>query len=502
MHRSMVPVLRVALAVAAICFLVAPAALARPVAPLPTGSAMPGERSASKAAPAGPAAPATGQAQISEFSVAIQDAVERVLPSVVQVLTSGYAPLPAGDRSGNLLSRTQGGGAGVIVDPDGYIVTNAHVVEGARRVQVRLPRATSGIERGSSILERSGDLVGASVVGIDRETDLAVLKIQRSGLPALELADSDEVRTGMVVLAFGSPFGLENSVSMGVVSAPARQLQAEAPMIYIQTDATINPGNSGGPLVDTAGRVVGINTLILSQTGGSDGIGFAAPSNIVQFVYEQIRTNFRVRRGVIGANVQTITPALAHGLGLPREWGVMVSDVLPGSPAQEAGLMIGDVVLALDDRPMENGRQLEVNLYGKPIGGEVTLDIARGADTIRRRVTVVERPNAGQEFIDLTSPERNLVPELGLLCITVDERVAAMLGRLRANAGVLVAAKEHTVGPGAEFQPGDVIHMVNRTPVTTLEQLKAELAKYRPLDAVVIQIERRGQLQFIAFEME
>ena len=447
-------------------------------------------------------AAAAPQAQMADFSQSIQDAVARVLPSVVQIITSGYAPLGAGQRSGDLLTRTRGGGSGVILDPDGFIITNAHVVEGARRIQVRLPLATSGAARGTSILERAGDLVGATVVGIDRETDLAVLKIQRTGLPALELADSDDVRTGLVVLAFGSPFGLENSVSMGVVSAPARQLQAEAPMIYIQTDATINPGNSGGPLVDTTGRVVGINTLIFSRDGGSDGIGFAAPSNIVKFVYQQIKTNFRVHRGVIGVGSQTISPGLAQGLGLPREYGVVISDVYPGSPAQAAGLQIGDVILAMDDRPMENARQFEVNLYGKTIGGPVTLDIARGTDTIRRRVTVVERPSEGQEFIDLASPERNLVPELGLLCITVDARVAGMLGALRANAGVLVAAKEQVVGPGAEFQPGDIIHMVNRTPISNLEQLKAELAKFRPLEPVVVQIERRGQLRFIFFEME
>ncbi len=449
-----------------------------------------------------PARASSPQAQASELSAAIEDAVERVLPSVVQITTSGYAPLRPGQRSSDLLSRTQGGGSGVIVDPEGFIVTNAHVVEGARRIQVRLPLSTSGIQAGDSILQRAGDLVGATVVGIDRETDLAVLKIPRTGLPALELGDSDDVRTGMVVLAFGSPFGLENSVSMGVVSAPARQLQAEAPMIYIQTDATINPGNSGGPLVDTSGRVVGINTLIFSADGGSDGIGFAAPSNIVRFVYEQIKANFRVQRGVIGVGLQTITPGMADGLGLPRDWGVVVTDVYPRSPAQEAGVQIGDVVVALDGRPMENARQLEVNLYGKTIGSQVALDILRGNETIRRRVTVVARPNQGQEFIDLTSPERNLVPELGLLCITVDDRVASLLGALRLPAGVLVAAKAQTVGPGADFEPGDVIHMINRTPISDLEQLKAELAKFRTFDPVVVQIERRGRLQFIVFEME
>ncbi len=420
----------------------------------------------------------------------------------MQVLISGYRAAVPGQSTRSLLSRTRSSGSGVIVDPNGYIVTNAHVVAGARRIQVRLPLVTSGGEVGESILPRSGDLVGATLVGIDRETDIAVLKIPRTGLPALQLADSDDVRTGMVVLAFGSPFGLENSVSMGVVSAKARQLATESPMIYIQTDATINPGNSGGPLVDTAGRVIGINTMILSQAGGSDGIGFAAPSNIVRFVYEQIKTSFRVQRGVIGVGLQTITPGLARGLGLPREFGVLVSDVHPGSPAAAAGVRIGDVILAMDGRPMENGRQLEVNIYSKTIGSAITLDIARGADTIRRRVEVVARPDEGEEFIDLASPERHLVEQLGLLCITVDERIARMLGPLRVPAGVLVAAKEAEAGPGAEFLPGDVIHMVNKTPVSTLEQLRTELAKYGALDPVVVQIERRGQLRFIFFEIE
>ena len=447
-------------------------------------------------------ATAAPQAQISDFSEAIQDAVQDVLPSVVQIITSGYGPLQTGARTSDFLSRTQGGGSGVIVDSSGYVVTNAHVVAGARRVQVRLPFVNSGGTQGESILQRTGELVGATIVGIDRETDLAVLKVQRTGLPALELADSDAVRTGMVVLAFGSPFGLENSVSMGVVSAPARQLEVESPMIYIQTDATINPGNSGGPLVDTSGRVVGINTLIFSLSGGNEGIGFAAPSNIVRFVYEQIKTNFRVQRGVIGAGVQTISPGLAKGLGLPREWGVLVNDVYPGSPAAAAGLQIGDIILALDGKEMENARQFEVNLYRKEIGSQVSIDLARGADTIRRNVGIVARPNEGEQFIDLASPERNLVAKLGLLCITVDERIAPMLGSLRAPSGILVAAKEEEAGPGAEFLPGDVIHMVNRTRVSTLEELKAELAKYGALDPVVVQIERRGQLRFIFFEME
>ena len=181
-------------------------------------------------------------------------------------------------------------------------------------------------------------------MAIDDETDLAVLKIDEKGLPPLPLADSDTVRPGQIVLAFGSPLGLDSSVTMGVVSAVARQLEQDDPMIYIQTDASINPGNSGGPLVDADGRVVGINTLILTQSGGNEGLGFAAPSNIVRNVFEQVRDYGRVRRGEIGVRAQTITPALAEGLRLSRDWGVVLGDVYPDGPAAKAGLEVGDIV--------------------------------------------------------------------------------------------------------------------------------------------------------------
>jgi serine protease Do len=320
-------------------------------------------------AAARPAATGSGLARLSDDLQALAD---RVRPSIVQVLVTGYAPAGEG---GALLSTQRGGGSGVILHADGYVVTNAHVIAGARHIEVVVPPPAGPPGGGRSVLKASGRVFGAQVVGIDRETDLAVLLLPEKGLPALSLGDSEAVRPGQLVVAFGSPLGLEGSLSLGVVSAVARQLKPESPMIYLQTDASINPGNSGGPLLDTEGRVVGINTLILSQSGGSEGIGFAAPSNIVRNVFEQIRQGGHVQRGEIGARAQTITAELAAGLGLPRPWGVVIADVAPGGPAAEAGLRIGDLVLSMDGKPMENARQFDVNLYRRSVGVSVPLEV-------------------------------------------------------------------------------------------------------------------------------
>ena len=252
---------------------------------------------------------------LARLSHSFEALSQRVSPSVVQVFVTGYGTDESGLSSAeSLLTRQRSSGSGVIIDPDGYIVTNAHVVQGALRVQVLL-RATETGAPGKSILKSRGKVLPAAILGLDSETDIALLRIEGTKLPYMELGDSDLVNPGELVLAFGSPFGLDNSVTMGIVSAVARQLRSEDPMIYIQTDAPINPGNSGGPLVDAEGRLMGINTVIYTQSGGNEGVGFAAPSNIVKNVVQQIRKTGRVRRGEIGADVQTITPALAAWIG-------------------------------------------------------------------------------------------------------------------------------------------------------------------------------------------
>jgi len=473
------------------------AALLVPAAPEPAcGQASKPARSSRAAAPA---APPAVPASLAELSAALEGLAVRVGPSVVQILSTGYAPA-GGGRSG-VLAKQRSSGSGVILDPGGYIVTNNHVVRGARRLQVVLPSAAgSGL---ASILRPAGRTVGAQVVGVDPETDLAVIKVEETDLPALPLGDSEVLRQGQIVLAFGAPLGLDNSATLGVVSAVARQLEPESPMIYVQTDAPINPGNSGGPLVDVEGRVVGINTMMLSQGGGNEGLGFAVPSNIVKNVYDQLRKTGRVNRGTIGVRAQTITRALAGGMGLSRTYGVIVTDVSPLGGAAEAGVERGDVVLTLDGKPMENARQLEVNLYRRAPGESVVLELLRGDQPVKAVVTVAERPRDPSTLGLMVTPEGNQVPRLGILALDLDDTLIRLLPPLRARAGVVVAVNTGE-GPAWPDEPeaGDVVYAVNRQPVRSVDGLRAEVAKLKHGDPVVLLVERRGELHLLAAEME
>ena len=451
------------------------------------------------ALPALSAAPSARDAgDLGRLSTDVQALSRRVGPAVVQVFVSGLAPAP-GDEAGGLLSRQRGSGSGVIVDPQGFIVTNAHVVSGARRVQVLLSSPRPGAP-GRSAVKPRGPLFEARIVGTDRETDLAVLKIEGTGLPALAFGDSDALQQGQLVFAFGSPLGLENSVSMGVISATVRQLEPEAPMIYIQTDAAIHPGNSGGPLVDVAGNVIGINTLILSAET-NDAVGFAAPSNIVSAVVSQIRARGRVRRGEIGVRAQTVTPELARALGLARDWGVVLGDVYPGSSAEKAGLRAGDIVLALDGKAMENGRQLEVNLYRREAGEEVSLEIQREGAKQVVPVRLTERGGDIDRIADLADPEKNLIRPLHILALEVDAPLAAIVP-MRQPWGVIVALSAADAPPGSTpLLPGDIIRSMDRTSVRTLEDLRAILARKKTGDWVVAHLERRGRMLYVPCEI-
>lgn len=434
---------------------------------------------------------------LSQLSAGFQQLSRRVHASVVRVSTVGYRQLePEESEEPGVAARQQSSGSGVVIDPDGLIVTNAHVVVGAQRVQVMLP------PRPGEARARSRS-VRAEVVGLDLETDVALLRVGEKGLPALEMADSDHVEQGQLVFAFGSPMGLDNSVTMGVVSSPARQLRPDDPMIYIQTDAPINPGNSGGPLVDTEGRVVGINTMILSQSGGNEGIGFAVPSNVVANVVEQLRRTGRVVRGDIGATVQTITPTLAEGWKLPRDSGVVVADVEPERQADAAGLRVGDVILTLNGRELEDARQFNVSLFRPAVGETMMLEVLRGTKKLKLAVQVAERHDEASTYAELASREENLIPELGIFAVDLTPALREQLAPARSESGGVLVAARHADSAVLEegFRAGDLIYAVNRMPVRNVAELRAFLKKQKSGAALAFQVERGGKLRFVAIEV-
>lgn len=441
-------------------------------------------------------------ASISELSQTLEEVTAKVSPGVVQIFVSGYGYDQAEGASG-VLTRQRGSGSGVVVAPDGFIVTNAHVIKGAQKIQVALPVPQETKTPGNSILKPKGRLLPARLVGMDSETDLAVLKVADTNLTYLHLGDSDELKPGELVLAFGSPLGLHNSVTLGVVSAVARQLRPEDPMIYIQTDATINPGNSGGPLVNLRGQVVGINTSILTQSGGSEGIGFAAPSNIVRTVYEQVRETGNVHRGEIGVATQTVTPLLADGLSLNQDWGVLIADVDPQSSAARAELQPGDLILTVDGKIVENARQFDINLYRRKEGDIVNLQILRAGVMMNVPVVIAVRPQESDRFSALINDRENLIQTLGILGLEMDDEIAKLIPGLRKQYGIIVAARVANAPYSANvFQVGDVIHSVNGEFITSLGQFQEKLKSIGSGSAVAFQIERQGKLLFVATELD
>jgi len=445
---------------------------------------------------------ATRSGDLASLSRALEQVAARVGPTVVQIKVTAYGPVGGGAAgAASLLGTQRSTGSGVILSRDGYIVTNAHVVEGGRRFVAILARPAALDAPGRSALRPVAQEVPATLVGVDRETDLAVLKVDLTDLPFATFGDSDSLAPGHLVLAFGSPLGLSNSVTMGVVSALGRQLRDEDRMLYIQTDTPINPGNSGGPLVDANGAVVGINTLILSQSGGNEGIGFAAPSNIVRAVVDQLRAWKRVRRGEIGVFAQTITPALARGLRLTRDWGVILGDVYPGGPADRAGLQQGDLILSVDGKPVENGRQFDVTIYRKPIGQPVTLEVGRGPRRVTLRVPVIERRGAGARFDSMVTPEQNLVERIGVLGLDVTPELARAIPGLRTPQGVAIGAVAGDASPDG-LQPGDVIHSLNGVALGTLAELRCGLDSLPVGASAIFVVGRQGQLRFVTVVLE
>ncbi len=442
---------------------------------------------------------------LRKLNESVDALIRKVSPSVVQVLVTGYGKLEETERgnTGVVIGRQKAIGSGFVIDPDGYIITNAHVVSGAQVVQIVLP---SGNPDGTlrSLLSSKTDILPARVVGVSREIDLALLKIDNltAKLPALPVASYRNLRQGEVVMAFGSPEGLRNTVTLGVISAVARQTDPDSPMVYIQTDAPINPGNSGGPLVNVDGAVVGVNTFILSQSGGNEGLGFAIPSSVVSVAYQQLRKFGHLHRVEIGIGIQTITPVLAKAMNLPRGYGVIISDIAPSGPSEAAGLRAGDVLLSVDGRMAESVPYVSFRLMSLNGGDKVHLEVQRGQDRLAFDVPVIERSDNMDQITALADPEKNLVRPLGILGIEIDKKVAAMAPDLRDPFGIIVAARSSDASSEVPLQTGDVIRTLNGEPMESLDKLRQALANLKPGSAVALQIQRDERLMYVSFTLE
>jgi serine protease Do len=440
---------------------------------------------------------------LHQLNDAIEDLVQRVSPTVVQILVTGYGAAEETERGQTdlLVGRRRAIGSGVIVDPEGYIITNAHVVNGAQSIEVLVPPLPAPTASGAATDGPQSRSFHARVVGTSREIDLAVIKIDAHALPALSIRNNMRpARQGEMVFAFGSPEGLRNTVTMGVVSAVARQPDPDSPLVYVQTDTPINPGNSGGALVNGNGDLVGINTFILSSSGGNQGLGFAIPEGVVASAYPQLVKFGHIHQPAIGALVQTITPELAAALRLKRDFGVIISDISPGGPADTAGIKIQDVILNVDGMPISSLPQFAQSLYLHKTGDQAALEILRGADRLKINVGLAERPHKEDSLVDLADPVKNLVGPLDILGVELTLELAHSLPDLRIPTGVIVAARTLGTRTGEiPLETGDVIHGLNGNPITSLDGLRAALAAIKPGEPVALQIERHEQIFYVSF---
>jgi len=441
---------------------------------------------------------------LKQLSSSFEEVSQRSGRAVVQIFVRSY--VTGGDSTDNgnqLLTAENSSGSGILLSPDGYILTNAHVVKNAHSVRVQLNVRAEAEAREQGDRDVNRPLPGR-IVGIDRDSDLAVIKIDKTNLPYLPFGNSDELKQGQIVLALGNPLGLDNSVSMGVVSAVSRQVKADDPMVYIQTDAPINPGNSGGPLVDTEGHVVGINTFILTQSGGSEGIGFAIPSNIARDVYKQLRTQGHVHRSQLGIVGQTINPEMAEGLSLETDHGIVVSDLESEGAAAHGGMQTDDIIIGLNGRPVTNVHQLEASIYRMAPGTKVTIRVQRGADQLD--LPIVTEEQSGEELdalADMVDPVKNLVPQLGIVGLDITKQVLQLMPDLRRPAGVVVAARQANAPySGPLLDVGDVIYGLNRKVVSGVAQLREMLQGLKSGSAAVLTVERSGHLIYVPLELD
>jgi serine protease Do len=431
--------------------------------------------------------------------------VKKVAPSVVRIDTTarvkqtGFEGAPGmsdpffrrffGEGSGNpqmeRAPKMRGAGSGVIVTEDGYILTNNHVVENADEVKVSL---------------QDGREFNAKVVGTDPKTDVAVVKVNAKGLPCMELADSEKIEVGDIVLAIGNPFGIGQTVTMGMISAMGRGNIGLDYEDFIQTDAAVNPGNSGGALVDAEGRLIGINTAILSRNGGFQGIGFAIPTNLAKNVMVSLVKDGRVTRGYLGVLIQDLTPGLAKQFDLKDRNGALVGDVTPNSPASKAGLKNGDVVVEYDGKAVKDSRHLKLQVAQSKPGQTVPVTVLRDGSTKTLEVSVKELPGSNTLAKNGSKAENDEGTLNGVTVGDLEPAVRRQIGVPANLHGALVTDVEPDSPAGeAGLRPGDVILEINKKPVRDAEEA-VKLTEKTEDKTTLLRVWSNGNSRFVVVD--
>jgi serine protease Do len=442
------------------------------------------------------------------LSASFVEIAQRVEPAVVNIDTLSAPDITESDNSDKedqssnnplldmmrrrALRPARGVGSGFVIDRAGYILTNQHVIDGATRITVGLA---------------SGEKFRGKVIGVDQETDLAVIKIEAGrDLPTMKFGDSNATQVGDWVLAIGSPFGLEQTVTAGIISKKERDSQFNTFQRFLQTDAAINRGNSGGPLVNMHGEAIGVNSQIATLTGDYSGIGFALPSNEAKFVYEQIVTKGKVKRGFLGVLLESVHGEFAKVYGLPEAKGAIIADVQPErdgqpTPAAKVGLQVNDVIVEFDGQPVQDAQDLIMKVAGTPVGQTVTLVFLRETDgKLDRRtvsVTLAERPNPSASRDLETAPGKVKPPPLksnsSHLGLTLAELTPQLIAdrHLVGVRGLYVKEVDpNGIAADARVTEGDVITRINRTPITSLADFQRVVGSLKPGDAVVLNLTR------------
>ncbi|NHF72603.1 Do family serine endopeptidase [Paracoccus xiamenensis] len=464
------------------------------------------------------AAPDTAARRQQIMPDSFADLVEKVSPAVVNINTTAVIEQPTGpafpegspfsdlfrDFGFPMPNQGEGGdprfggqrppqranalGSGFVISDDGYIVTNNHVIEGADEIEIEF---------------RDGARRRAEVVGTDKQTDIALLKVEATDLPYVGFGDSDAARVGDWVLALGNPLGQGFSASTGIVSARGRALTGTYDD-FIQTDASINRGNSGGPLFNMDGKVIGVNTAILSPNGGSIGIGFSMASNVVGTVIDQLREFGETRRGWLGVKIQRVTPEIAESLGLDSGMGAMVTDV-PEGPAADAGVRAGDVITNFAGNEIEDDRDLVARVAQAPIGEEVDVTVLRNGESEELKVTLGRRETAeGTASDDPATPDDASGDTLGMQLQTLTPEIAAELGMGEGQDGLVVRGVDPTSDAADKgLSPGDVITEAGQQPVASIRDLRARVDEAREAGrkSLLLMIRRGGEPRFVALSV-